>query len=243
MLDPPATEKIPTAAWPYESILAEEILEATLELVIALVTRTLEPADAVSVSLVSAEGGEFHTPSASSPEVREVDGVQYENDAGPCLGAIRTGRPTNTNIASDGDRWPEFAARAAQRGFASVLALPLVSGDAVIGALNIYSRRHDAFTSHDQGVAAHFAHHAATVLESASRFLAKDWIERHLGRAVSRAERIGQAEGILIANGYSPDEAHAALCRASQRTNRSLGDVAQDIVNTGRRGRPTPAAD
>ena len=243
VLKPPAAQPAPGSGWPYESVLADEILEATLDLVVALVMSTLARADGVSVSLVSNDPGEFHTPSASSPEVRDVDAVQYESGGGPCLGAIRTARPSNVTLASDGHHWPEFAARAAQRGFASVLALPLISGELVIGALNVYSRGTGTFTSCDQQVVVLFAQHAAAMLRSVADFMSKGWIEQHLGEAVSRAERIGQAKGILMASGYSSEEAQATLRRASRRTNRGLSDVARDIVTTKRRGRSSPGID
>ncbi len=59
------------------------MLEATLDLVIALVTCTLETADGISVSLLTRASDEFHTPTATSVEVREVDAVQYESDRVP----------------------------------------------------------------------------------------------------------------------------------------------------------------
>jgi GAF domain-containing protein len=224
--------------WPPQPLLGEVILEATLDLVTSLVTSIVEGADGISVSLVS-RGGGLHTPTATSAEVREVDAVQYTTGRGPCVEATRTGEVVNIVVASEHGRWPEFTKEAASRRFGSVLSVPLLDRGHPIGALNVYSERSDPFSEHDRCVVGHFAHHAAVVLERAAQFMTGAWINEQLAEAESRAEIVGQAKGILVANGYSADEALATLRRASERSNRQLSEVAQDIVASSRRGRPS----
>lgn len=223
--------------WPPDALLGEELLEATLDLVIALVTETLDGTIGISVTLFSRETAGYHTPSATSAEVRDVDAVQYETDQGPCVEAARTGEPVNAVIAPTWRRWPEFAQQSAQRGIRSVLSMPLLDGDDVIGALNAYSDRAHMFTAHDQRLARHFARHAGVLLTHALRFMTGDWINEQLAGALSRVDVIGQAKGILIAKGYSAEDALTSLRRASERTNRRLSEVAQDMVASSRRGR------
>jgi signal transduction histidine kinase len=64
---------------------------------------------------------------------------------GPVGTAIRTGQPV---IANDILRDPAFLpwrAQAAARGYTSLIALPLLSGGEILGALNIYASDRDAF--------------------------------------------------------------------------------------------------
>lgn len=229
----------PAGIWPPQTLLGEKILEATLDLLISLVELGVEDAGGISVSLLSRTSGEFHTPTATSAEVREVDAAQYESHRGPCVEAARTGEPVHVAIASQRLRWPEFAAEATSRGMSSVLSVPLRDDERVIGALNVYSERTQAFAEPDQHVVGHLARQATVVLGHASEFMTSDWISEQVAEAVSRADVIGQAKGILIARGYSPDDALAALRRASERNNRRLSEVAQDMVSSSRRVRPS----
>ena len=237
MSDPPPQRPRSLGIWPPDALLGEEILEATVDLVIGLVTQIVDQASGISVSLLSHDTAGFHTPSATSTDVREVDAVQYETDQGPCVEAARTGTPVNVVIADERERWPEFACHSAERGMVSVLSVPLLDGEGVIGALNVYSDRPHAFTEHDQRVVGHFAQHAAVLLTHASVFMTSDWISDQLEEALSMADVIGQAKGILLAKGYSAEEALASLRRASDRTNQRLSDVAYDIVASTRRAR------
>lgn len=239
MPDRPPTSPQPARIWPPEALLGEEMLEATLDLVISLGTSILDGADGISVTLFSRTPGEFHTPSATSEEVREVDAVQYQTGQGPCVEASRRGEPVNVVIASEQCRWPEFAEEAAKRTMGSVLSVPLPIGERVIGALNVYSGRAHAFPERDERVIGQFARHAGAVLGHASEFMANNWVNENLAEALSRADVIGQAKGILIARGYSPDEAFRTLRRASERSNRKLSEVAQDLVVSSRRARPS----
>jgi transcriptional regulator with GAF, ATPase, and Fis domain len=215
------------------------ILEATLDLVISLVTCVVERADGISVSLHAGDAGEFHTPTATSVEVREIDAAQYESGRGPCVDAARVGQAVSTVIASEHGRWPEFSREAARRGVKSVLSMPLFDGEHVIGALNVYSKHSEAFSDGDRRLVAHFADHAGVVLRRASEFMTRGWICQQVTEAMSRADVVGQAKGILIGKGYSGAEAMASLRRAAARRNRRLSEVAQEIVASSRRGRPT----
>lgn len=237
MPDPASDGGRSAGIWPPEALLGEEMLEATLDLLIRLASHTFDGADGISVSLLSREPGRFHTPSATSADLRELDAVQYETDQGPCVEAARTGEPVNVVIRSEERRWPEFARQSAKRGLRSVLSVPLHDRERVIGALNLYSERSQVFAEPDRDTVCRFACHAAVALKHASEFMTRDWIDEKLEEALSRADLIGQAKGILMAKGYSPDEASDSLRRASDRSNRTLSEVAQDIVASSRRGR------
>lgn len=239
MPDEPSPGAQPAGVWPPEAILGEEILEATLDLVISLVACAVEGADGISVSLLSRASGALHTPTATSVEVREVDAAQYESDRGPCVEAARAGEQVNVVIGRERRRWPEFAREAARRGMRSVLSVPLLDGEHVIGALNVYSQCSQPFAERDQRVVGHFARHAAVVLGHAAEFMTRDWISEQVAESLSRADVIGQAKGILVARGYSPEDALATLRRASERSNRKLSEVAEDMVASSRRTRPS----
>lgn len=75
------------------------------------------------------------------------------------LSLLIVGRPITeilahvTELATGGidaaDPWPEFGEAAASRGIHCTLSWPLMAGDAGIGALNLYGRRHAGFGDED----------------------------------------------------------------------------------------------
>ena len=83
--------------------------------------------DGASVSLLW--GDEPSTLASSHDDIRSVDEAQYENDAGPCVSAMREGRPVAVEDFTREDRWPQLTDKAAAIGVRSSLSLPLSDGD------------------------------------------------------------------------------------------------------------------
>jgi light-regulated signal transduction histidine kinase (bacteriophytochrome) len=82
-------------------------------------------------------------------EKADITWAETNRGRGPTGTAIRTGRPSVCkNILKD----PQFAPwreEAANRGYASSIALPIRRGERVIGALNIYATEPDAFNEEE----------------------------------------------------------------------------------------------
>ncbi|MBI2873167.1 MAG: PAS domain S-box protein [Chloroflexi bacterium] len=64
---------------------------------------------------------------------------------GPTGQAIRLGKPSIMRDILRDPNYEPWRAQAAERGFASSIALPLTAGGSTFGALNVYSARPDAF--------------------------------------------------------------------------------------------------
>jgi PAS domain S-box-containing protein len=77
-------------------------------------------------------------------EVRPTWGAQGA-DEGPTGAAIRSGEIAIARDILEDDRYSDWRMEAAKRGYASGIALPIKSGDRVIGALTIYAIEGDAF--------------------------------------------------------------------------------------------------
>jgi GAF domain-containing protein len=211
-------------------LFADHTAEELLETVVALARRTLGGADGVSVSLLGAAG--FTTSNASDDIVRELDGVQYRDGEGPCVDAIRQARQVSMSVEDDGRRYPSFSAAASERFMTAVLSTPLASGERVLGALNCYSASVGRFPEHDVEIATQFALQASVVLANASSFADAVSTNDQLHQALLSRDLIGQAKGILMErNGCRADEAFDILRRTSQRENRKLTAVAEDVVD------------
>ncbi|MBK8025081.1 MAG: PAS domain S-box protein [Chloroflexi bacterium] len=64
---------------------------------------------------------------------------------GPAGTAIRTGQPSIARFILTDPRFAPWRSEAIKRGYSSAIALPITSGGAVIGALNVYAQAEDAF--------------------------------------------------------------------------------------------------
>jgi transcriptional regulator with GAF, ATPase, and Fis domain len=161
----------------------------------------------------------------------EIDVAQYETGIGPCLDAFRHQQVYRIDDMDKDRQWPPFSEAAAAQGIQSSLSLPLLARHDGVGALNLYSRTRAAFSDDDVEVGLQFATQAAIVLANAQAY----WDARQLGEDMAEAMKsratIEQAKGILMgAQRCTADEAFQILVRASQRENRKLREIAEDIV-------------
>jgi len=105
---------------------------------------------------------------------------------------------------------------------------------AIIGALNIYARRSQAFGEQDVVLAEEVAAWVAVAVGNAEAAARTSHDLTQLRTVKVSRSLIEQAKGILIErHKITEDEAFTMLIHASQQTNTKLRDVAADLVQTG----------
>jgi hypothetical protein len=117
-----------------------------------------------------------------------------------------------------------------------VLCVPVIDErrDVVLGSLNHYSRAADGFADVDAECAVLLAAHLGAVLALALDAASAGRRVIELGQAVQTRDVIGQAKGILMERQrLTADQAFDVLKRASQRLNRKLVEIADDLATTG----------
>lgn len=220
-------------------LLSEENQETTLRRVADLAVRCLPSCDAVGVTLVA--DGAASTHAATGGLVYEVDHYQYDIDDGPCLQAVRDGRPYEVEDMAGSERWHRFCQHAAERGIQSSLSLPLLVRGEALGALNLYARRARAFSPADRETALMFAVQAAVALANAQTFAAGVRLADQLREALDSRAVIDQAIGaVMTQRRCDADEAFERLRTGSQNAHRKLRLVAGDVVEAARRGETLP---
>jgi GAF domain-containing protein len=169
---------------------------------------------------------------ASADFVHTVDGVQYGLGEGPCLLAVET-RSTQTSGSLGGeDRWPRFGPRAGRMGVHSVLALPLLLPDRVVGALNVYAHAKDAFGSEAVRIGELFARPAAVSVHNAYILARSQRLADQLGAALVNRAVIDQALGVIMSRtGANPEEAFDRLRAMSQSQHVKVAEVARVLVD------------
>ncbi len=211
-------------------VLDDIALDDLLQRVVLLARHAVGKAHSVSITL--ADAGHFRTSNTSAAEALAIDEAQYEGDGGPCLQAIRTARQVEVEVSSDGVQWPLFREQAEEVGVASVLSTPLVqSPGQAIGALNIYARESGGFGESERLTAGLLGEHASVLVGDALALLGATHLNEQLRTALASREIIGEAKGIIMERQTcTRDEAFDILRRASQRENRKLRDLAEELV-------------
>ena len=200
--------------------------EDTLTKVVETAIAMIPGAEEGSISVVAARK-KVQSWAASDDLPRTVDRLQSEVGEGPCLDAIFKTEVVDVPDVAGEQRWPKFAARAAEAGAGSMLSFRLyVSGDD-LGAMNLYNRTPHAFSAESQRTGLPFAAHAAVALVQAQQ-------HEHLLAAIDSRDLIGQAKGILMErHRLTADQAFALLTTASQHRNVKLHEIARELVFSG----------
>lgn len=217
---------------------AESSLEELLQHVVSLARHTVPAADGVTVSLHDDSGG-YKTPTTTDDLVYELDQVQYRFDEGPCVEALKTNRPVSFRV-DEGDPYPRFAEAAASKFVSAVMSTPMSVGGKGIGALNMYSGTVPAFPKEQMETAQMFAEQAAVVLANGLAYDNSTTLNVRLQEALLSRDVIGQAKGLIMAQeGCGSEEAFGRLRLQSQRENRKLRTIAQEIVDAHDQSRPS----
>jgi transcriptional regulator with GAF, ATPase, and Fis domain len=211
------------------SLLAEPSLAGTLGRLCEVAVDVVSGCEAAGTSIV--RGGNVETIASTGPLPLRLDQLQYETGEGPCLDVIRHHRVFETEDLSSEVRWPEFSSRAtAETEVRSVLSVRLYAEEGTYGALNLYSTRIGAYDEDSRAVASILAAHGSVAF---ARLQEREHTET-LQRAIDSRDVIGQAKGVLMQRrGITAEQAFNLLVRASQRLNRKLRDVAEDVALTG----------
>jgi GAF domain-containing protein len=217
--------------------LGDTDLNAVLKMIADLAKRTLPGAREVSVTLV--RDSKAHTAVFTGELALDLDESQYESGHGPCLDASVTAATLSVPHTAHESRWPQWAARAAERGVNSSLSIGLPIGEVVTGALNVYAIEPAAFDDDAIVLGQRFAGYAAVALANAHMYDAAATLAEQLQAAMDSRAAIEQAKGIIMAaRRCTADEAFTILSKLSQDSNRKLRHVAASLVHQAARPGP-----
>jgi len=170
---------------------------------------------------------------SSSDLALEVDLLQYSIGTGPCLHALRSGEGLYVPDLGADDRWGEYGPRAAARGAACCLSVPVHVGDRPAAVLKVYDSRVDGVSAVQRELVERTALDVAGGIGLALHLVrqARELDDR--AAAMDRRRRIDMALGMLMErNGSSADAAFDLLRRYSQNFNIRLHAAAAQLVAT-----------
>ena len=168
----------------------------------------------------------------SAAFVGQVDAIQYRINEGPCITAAATGVTVRSGSLSGDPRWPRFGPRAGRLGVHSVLSLPLLTDEDVVGAMNVYAHGRDAFDDRAERLGELFAVPAAITAQNAQILAQTQRLTGNLQAGVGepRGHRPGHRDH------HQPHRRHRRMRRStgyerlSQREHIKVSVVAAGIV-------------
>lgn len=214
-----------------------EELSDYLERVVHSVRRYVTGCDEVGITILSNDRP--HTAAYSTVQTLEIDAVQYALDEGPCLDAARTREEQQVDdLCSDDGRWPAFAQAVREDGMRSLYALPLVSGDQCVGALNLYAWERDAFDGFEAELCRVAAGRCADAVVAVTRLDGMRRLAGQLEQAMASRAVIEQAKGVIMAlRGIPEHEAFEVLRKTSQDRNIKVRVLAEQVIGDVVQGR------
>jgi GAF domain-containing protein len=204
-------------------------LQETLVRIAEFAVRAIPGADGAGLTMLDDDRAQ--TVVASADFVHAVDDVQYGLGEGPCLLAVES-RATQTSGSLGGEpRWPRFGPRVGRMGVHSVLSLPLLLPDRVVGAMNVYAHTKNAFGPEAIRIGELFAEPAAVSVHNAQILAHSQRLAEQLGAALTSRAVIDQAIGVIMSRtGATPDEAFDRLRTMSQSQHVKVSVVARVLM-------------
>jgi GAF domain-containing protein len=204
-------------------------LEDSLRRVAEYAVRAIPGAEGAGLTLL--EEHRSDTIVSTADFVARVDDIQYSLGQGPCISAARDRQTVMSGSLGGDQRWPQFGSRVARLGVHSVVSLPLVTDEGVLGAMNVYAHDKNAFTADAGRLGELFTVPAAIAVQNAQVLAQTKRLASQLQVALSSRGVIERAIGIMMSrSGGTEAEALDRLRTLSQHQHEKLPVVAESIV-------------
>ena len=205
-------------------------LEDLLTQVATYAVQAIPGADGAGLTLLEQDRAD--TVVATAPFVTEVDLHSIRDGRGPCISAAREGQTVMSGSLGPDPRWPRFGGRVAQLGVHSVVSLPLITPDGVVGAMNVYAHDKNVFDDRAAELGEIFAAPAAIAVHNAHVLAQTRRLADKLQSALEVRGVIDRAVGIVMSrSGITEHQALERLRSLSQHEHRKLAEVTRQIVD------------
>lgn len=198
--------------------------------------RVLVP-DCVGMTLASQVHDVILTLVATSVELAVLDAVQYLY-GGPCVDSLEAEMvltyPAGDEVLDEG-HWHDFAQATAAAAIASTLTLPILTGGAVTGSINLYAASAHAFDGRHEDLAHIFDAWAPGAVTNADLTFNTRKEAEQAPRRLREDLNVQVAVGMLAQQDAADlDEARERLRDAAMRAGIRQADLAAGIIEISR---------
>jgi hypothetical protein len=187
------------------------------------------PVDGASVSLMSSWRAQ-ETLCASDEIAARIESVQFSLGEGPCFEAFATCRPVLVPdlLQASALGWPVFTTSMDQLPVGAIFAFPLQADAVSIGVMDLYRRRPGWLSDDEISLASRISSLVTTVVLGLQL---SDDTDSWRAMLTSSRVQVHQATGMIMETfGVCPDEALARLRGHAFVMDRSVEDLAEDVV-------------
>ena len=219
------SQQISTLAQVGQIIASGTILDEMLQLIVRMIAEMMQ-AKVCSVMLVDAQRNELVLKAAkcSSEEYWRKPNLKIGNSLISRVVKAKAPLMVRDVMKEEGYQYPELATK---EGVRSLVSVPMILKDTVIGVINVYSAEERVFSKEDIRVLSTVADQAAVAFENTKLTLAIQESQEALQtrKLVERAKSILQKQTSL-----SEEDAYKRLQQQSMRTRRSMREIAEAVI-------------
>jgi len=219
------SQQISTLAQVGQIIASGTILDEMLQLIVRMIAEMMQ-AKVCSVMLVDAQRNELVLKAAkcSSEEYWRKPNLKIGNSLISRVVKAKAPLMVRDVMKEEGYQYPELATK---EGVRSLVSVPMILKDTVVGVINVYSAEERVFSKEDIRVLSTVADQAAVAFENTKLTLAIQESQEALQtrKLVERAKSILQKQTSL-----SEEDAYKRLQQQSMRTRRSMREIAEAVI-------------
>jgi signal transduction protein with GAF and PtsI domain len=219
------SNQISTLAQVGQIIASGKYLEEMLHLIVRIIAETMQ-ARVCSIMLVDAQKNELVLKAAkcSSEEYWRKPNLKIGNSLISRVVKAKAPLMVRDVTKEAAYQYPELATK---EGVRSLLSVPMIVKDHVVGVINVYSAEERSFSKEDQRVLSTVADQAAVAFENTKLNVAVQESQEALQtrKLVERAKSILQRQANL-----NEEEAYKRLQQQSMRTRRSMREIAEAVI-------------
>ena len=172
---------------------------------------------------------------ASDGPGRVLEALESELGEGPCTESFVLGHPISVTDLATESRWPEMAKAIRQHPVHAVLGVPVRLGGVSVGTLDVYKDHPADWDESERAALTRFSNIVAMLLGSALSAHEANELAGQLQYALDYRVVIERGVGYLMArDGIDAVTAFNRLRRAARSTQSKIGDVATQLLETGR---------
>jgi GAF domain-containing protein len=217
--------QISTLAEVGQIIASGKYLEEVLQLIVNIIAKMMQ-ARVCSIMLVDSQKNELviKAAKASSEEYWRKPNLKIGNSLISRVVKEKAPLMVRDVTKQEGYQYPELATK---EGIRSLLSVPMILKDHVIGVLNVYSANERAFSNEDLRLLSTVADQVSLAFENTKLNVAIQESQEALQtrKLVERAKSILQKQASL-----SEEEAYKRLQQQSMKTRRSMREIAEAVI-------------